>query len=315
MNKIDVAEYLMYWLKLSQSQVLDKFHSLEGAFSDGKTSDDNRFVYIKGNRADRVLLVAHSDVDKEQDEIEWYEDGEIIALKKKIDGVTPFMNKCLGADDRAGCAALWAFRNSGHSILVTSGEEDGCKVAKTLAKNSYWQKELNDHTFMIEFDRCGHEDLVFYNIATEKFVKYIKDKLTNFKPNKGGMGTDIKYIAKDICGVNISSGYYNQHQTKEFISTSHWINTIVSTYKLLLQKHEKWPAPKNYNETYLYISNNTTSSTSSYKFNKRGCHKFFQCSHCNEEFDILDTLSGLGQCPSCGKTMRGQKTNNKYYWK
>ena len=32
----------------------------------------------------------------------------------------------IGADDRAGCAILWLLKDSGHSLLVTNGEEIGC---------------------------------------------------------------------------------------------------------------------------------------------------------------------------------------------
>jgi hypothetical protein len=44
---------------MSRDSVLDKFMNLKGAYTDGLGQE--RFVYVEGDRDDRVLLVAHAD--------------------------------------------------------------------------------------------------------------------------------------------------------------------------------------------------------------------------------------------------------------
>jgi hypothetical protein len=60
----------------------------------------------------------------------------------------------IGADDRAGCALLWLFRDSGYNILVFDGEKCGGRGANFL--KYYHQdilQEVQNSSFMLEFDR------------------------------------------------------------------------------------------------------------------------------------------------------------------
>lgn len=230
------------WFTLTRDQVLDKFMSLKDAYTDGK--GNKRFVWIPGTRTDRALIVAHADTVWGSLPIEMgfyngilYSKNRLLEYKYK----NKWNHECtkfgvgLGADDRAGCAMAWELRNSGHSILITTGEEIGCVAAKRMMTNEWWRKTLNDHTFAIELDRRGHKDIVFYDIGTNAFANFMK-KETGYTPAQG-FGTDIKEICRDICGVNISVGYYEEHTAEEKLVVDQWMNTL-HTVKTLLGKKD-----------------------------------------------------------------------------
>ena len=129
------SETLLEFLSLPISDskpVMKLFESLPGAIAHYDGGKRN-FVYVPGTRKDRVLLVAHADTvwHKEygnpQDAKVTYENGVYASTDP---------NCGIGADDRAGCAMLWALRDCGHSLLVVDGEEKGKHGAKYL-RDSY----------------------------------------------------------------------------------------------------------------------------------------------------------------------------------
>ena len=127
--------------------VFEKFETLPGAVCAKGDAPLERFVYIPGTRQDRVLLVAHADTV-------WdvaYGNPQQSSLVIE-DGVFHSGNsQCgIGADDRAGCAMVWALKDSGHSLLIVDGEEKGKKGAKFLRdKHPKLYKELNRHQFIM----------------------------------------------------------------------------------------------------------------------------------------------------------------------
>jgi hypothetical protein len=80
----------------------------------------------------------------------------------------------IGADDRAGCAMLYLLRKSGHSILITDGEEHGRQGSHYLV-NHFPElcSELNNHRFMIQLDRRNARDFKCYDVGTANFTKFI----------------------------------------------------------------------------------------------------------------------------------------------
>jgi hypothetical protein len=277
------------WLQMSQDEVLDKFHSLEGAYSDG--TGDKRFVYIAGTRKNKALLVAHADTvwTGAPINLHWY-NGVLYSKNRDVrfeqkskwsNGTITKYGIGIGADDRAGCAILWCLRELGHSLLITSGEEDGCISSKWLIKEKWWEDEItNEHQFAIEFDRRGHNDLVFYDVGTNAFAKYAKAQ-TGFVP-KQGFGTDIKYLCKGICGVNLSVGYYSEHTTEEKLVYDQWLNTLGiaknwlsqdNLPKFILDKKDSFSVPttsyynnhnsNSYHHNYHYSNTNSNKSTQS----------------------------------------------------
>ena len=131
-EKIILEKFLNFDLD-SANQVFQEFASLENAQFFPEINDSDSFVYIPGSRKDRVLLVAHADTvfDNFNGHHEVILDGDIYhSMEYKVG---------IGADDRAGCAILYLLKNSGHSLLITNGEEIGCKAAHSI-KN--FHKEL-----------------------------------------------------------------------------------------------------------------------------------------------------------------------------
>lgn len=240
------------WLVSSQDEIMDKFASLPHAFADGSNSE--RFVYIPGTRDDRVLLVAHSDTvwNDKKIVVKYYNDTYYSAQE----------NIGIGADDRAGCAILWYLRNLGHSLLITSGEEIGCKTSKWMMQNDWWKDEINKkHQFAIQFDRRGRTNVVFYDVSSKDFEKYILEN-TQYS-REMGFGTDIKHLCKTLCGVNISVGYYREHNPSEVLLFSQWHHTLYIAQNLL--KLQNIPRFEQFN----YYGGNNYSYYDQHKHNYR----------------------------------------------
>jgi hypothetical protein len=162
--KRDTLPSVAKWMRMTQTQVLDKFQGIPGSYSEG--TGQQRFVYIPGSRKDRVLLVAHADTVWH-----WFENGGDSGIQLKYEGdiitsaiadkefvITYRKSKRkdtikgigTGADDRAGCHILWQLRNLGHSLLITSGEEQGCISTHRMMGDKWWDEELNNnHQFVI----------------------------------------------------------------------------------------------------------------------------------------------------------------------
>ncbi len=266
---------------MKQSQVVHKFAELPGAYFDGE--GDKLFVYIPGHRKDRTLMIAHCDTVFEdipiklgqkstkeypkslrrlcsiQKDTEWEKPSRYANVVTKRKGIG------IGADDRAGCAILFALRNLGHSILLTSGEEKGCLTSRWMMEDDYWKNELQKHNFAIQFDRRNGNDIVFYNVATKTFVAWVEKQTKYVTTN--GTNTDVRIVCKDICGFNISVGFYNEHTPNEELDIPEWERTLKTCYNLLRQKDLpkfKFDSSDLYYKTYNNNYNNT-SSTQNYQ--------------------------------------------------
>ena len=215
------------WFFYSKEQIFDVFSKLPNSIY-YKASDLTSYCYIPGKRSNKVLLIAH--VDTVWD---FRNDKPNIALadNKYYISLTP--KRGIGADDRVGVMSLWALRNLGHSLLLLDGEESGCIASGMLIDIPEMRQEINKHQFAIQFDRAGHEEIVFYNVGTNKFKNYVKCQ-TGYSIEKGSF-SDIVKICKDICGVNISVGYYNEHTEYEFLDKQQWLSMLKTVTKWLKQ--------------------------------------------------------------------------------
>ena len=197
--------------------VLKKFAALPGAIGNSG-GDMEGFVYVPGTREDGVLLVAHADtVGHEYDGIKLVETPDTIRNARGI----------LGADDRAGCAMLWLLRDLGHGLLLTDGEEYGGIGAEFLrwCCPDIFDEINRRYRFMIEIDRRGGGDFKCYNVGTEEFRAYVGQKTAFTEPDRL-RSTDIVYLCRDICGVNLSCGYYGEHTEAEYLKKSEWLHTL-----------------------------------------------------------------------------------------
>ena len=222
----------------SPDEVFEKFLSLDNAKS-YETDGEIDCVYVPGTRGDRVLLIAHADTvfttypDNEKPHEFFIDEGDIYRSLEEDDGI--------GADDRAGCAILWLLKDSGHSLLVTNNEEIGSVGAQNI-RNHHKElfEELNNHQYMIEFDRRHAHDYKVYDIpVTEEFKRFIETN-TGYTEADRRSSTDIRILCDKICGVNLSVGYYDEHTVWEALDFNEWKNTLDIARKILEPEQQKF---------------------------------------------------------------------------
>ncbi len=223
MNASDIdilLEFLEFPLG-SADAVLDEFASIPRAIRRGAGLE--QFVYIEGTRKNRVLLVAHADTYWD----DLYGRHAPIQNIKIVQGVVRNTKGGLGADDRAGCAMIWLLRELGHSILVTSGEEHGQRGSSWLmATYPGLAEEINsEHQFVVQLDRRNGSDFKCYSVGTDVFREYVRKRTGYSEPDRSSR-TDIVTLCRDICGVNLSIGYRNEHSENEYLVLADWLNTL-----------------------------------------------------------------------------------------
>lgn len=152
----------------------------------------------------------------------------------------------LGADDRAGIYAILEILQQGFlpTVIFTTDEERGALGAASLAKSGNPVEGLK---FLIELDRQGKDDCVFYECDNEEFHSYIET--FNFKTQYGSF-SDISLLCPcwNLCGVNLSVGYFDEHSYVERLNTKYLLDTIQKVIDIL--KQETYP-------TFEYITYNT----------------------------------------------------------
>ena len=233
MNNQDLLRQFLEYPLWTTGPIFDRFRELPGAvFMEADSEGKQRFVYIEGSRPDKVVLVAHADTVMDERYIPRYhheepyehdvvQDGDFFVARKRTGD-----RSVLGADDRAGCAILWALKDSGHSLLVTDGEEHG-QIGSVWLMEEHQDiaDKLNGHQFMIQFDRRNGTDYKCYDVGTDAFRAFVEERFGYVEPNKFAT-TDIRALCRDICGVNLSVGYYDEHRELERIDVREWEMTL-----------------------------------------------------------------------------------------
>ena len=163
-----------------------------------------------------IMLVAHMDtVFKKPPEKIFYDAQQF----------TMWSPQGLGADDRAGIYLIWRLIQTGYRpyICLTTDEEKGSLGARAMVKD--YRECPFDLKYIVELDRQGTEDCVFYSCANDAFMNFIEDYgfITDF-----GSFSDISDICPQwkVAGVNLSVGYKNEHQTIETLNTKAMLNTF-----------------------------------------------------------------------------------------
>lgn len=138
----------------------------------------------------------------------------------------------LGADDRAGVYSIINILEAGYrpSVIFTTGEEIGGLGAKALVDD--FKKPLSSLLFMIELDRQGKNDAVYYDCGNEEFEEFISRYgfITDW-----GTFSDIAVIGPvwDVAAVNLSIGYFDEHTLVERLNYRYMFKTIKSVMKIL----------------------------------------------------------------------------------
>ena len=199
------------FLRPTQKQL---FKRLAKKFKGKTLISKGNFILVHGTAP--VMLVAHLDTVHEQPvkDICLSADRNIIMSPQGV-----------GGDDRCGCFALvkiYRLSKIKPWLLFCCDEEIGGLGAKKFClahQQLQLPKELDDLKFLIELDRKGKNDAVYYRCDNHDFEEYITGK--GFQSAQGSF-SDISLIAPElgIAAVNLSCGYYAAHTLHEYINRS-----------------------------------------------------------------------------------------------
>lgn len=188
------------------------FNRLKKQFYRTSVSSYGDYILVKGEAP--IMLVAHLDTVHKT---------PVKTICKNRDKTVWMSPEGIGGDDRCGVYAILKAYESVEAkpwLLFTCDEEVGCVGAGAFADDfktkKYLPKELKKLKCIVEIDRRGSDDAVFYDCDNTDFEAYINSK--GFKTALGSF-SDICYIAPGlgVAAVNLSSGYYNAHTEHEFI--------------------------------------------------------------------------------------------------
>lgn len=232
----------------------------------------------------------------------------------------------LGADDRAGVFSIIKIINEGYRphIILTTDEERGCLGADVLAKKKCPFKDLR---YIIQLDRRGKDDCVFYECENQQFTLYVEK--FGFTENFGSF-SDIYELcpAWEVAGVNLSVGYYNEHSKLETLYVGTMLNTIekvkkmlsepidsIPHFKFILSKYSRMLKmyPGYYGYTFDDEDEYIIEDDESFQVECRGCHGKFDSEECipvlsatgNHYFLCIDCLAEKDDkikfCRCCGE--------------
>lgn len=197
----------------------------------------------------------------------------------------------LGADDRAGIFAILKVLQDGlkPSVIFTTDEELGGVGAAALAQEKCPIPGLK---YMIQLDRRGTNDCVFYDCYCPEFIDYVES--FGFCERYGSF-SDISFLMPEwkICGVNLSVGYEDEHSYTEILN----INPLFDTIRKVKQMLQDEDIPE-----FTYDEITLASSPWWSKENIYGQH----CSKCktlHSEYELFPVKGMDGRvkyyCPDC----------------
>ena len=212
------------FLRPSQKQL---FKRLCKKFKSKTLISKGNFILVGGQAP--VMLVAHLDTVHSQ---------RVHDICKSDDGNILMSPQGIGGDDRCGVFALVQAYHAAQTkpwLLFTCNEEVGGLGAKKFClahKHHQLPNQLDNLKFLIELDRKGSEDAVFYQCANPDFESYITGK--GFQIAQGSF-SDIALIAPElgIAAVNLSCGYHNPHTLHEYINRSELNFTIQKVIEIV----------------------------------------------------------------------------------
>lgn len=188
-----------------------------------KVVETKQYVYAEGDIP--IALTAHLDTVFEN----LIPKGKELFYDKEHEVMySPFG---AGFDDKAGVFAILQIVRSGlrPHIIFTTGEEEGAAGAYALAAS---ECPFTDLRYIIELDRQGKNDCVFYDCNNPEFTNYIESFgfATEF-----GTFSDISVLcpAWKVAGVNLSVGYLNEHSSAEVLYVKD-LQTTIEKVKMML---------------------------------------------------------------------------------
>ena len=194
----------------------------------GKTFvSEKNFILVHGTSP--VMLVAHLDTVHAE---------PVKTICRSRDKNVLMSPQGIGGDDRCGVFALvkvFELAEKKTWLLFTCDEETGGLGASMFCKAYKASKlpdELNALKFIVEIDRRGSHDAVYYDCENFDFERYVTSK--GFQTAYGSF-SDISFIAPElgVAAVNLSCGYYNAHTQHEYIVLSELEHTIEKVVEMV----------------------------------------------------------------------------------
>lgn len=218
------------------------YSKLRRMFKATAITSKGSYILVPGEAP--IMLLAHLDtVHKES----------VKQICKTQNGNILMSPQGIGGDDRCGVYALVRAHRAAEKkpwLLFTCDEEIGGVGAEKFVEHHQkgkLPKELDDLKLLVEIDRKGENDAVYYECANDEFEDYITSKgfVTSF-----GSFSDISVVAPElgVAAVNLSSGYYNAHTLHEYINRAQ-INATVEKVSEIVADAAKPDFPK-----YEYVS-------------------------------------------------------------
>ena len=212
------------------------------------TDDDNYIFAVPKKASNHVMLVSHIDTVSRPKKVVLHENN----------GVLRNLNGVLGADDRAGVFAVLEIVEKSikanqplPNLLFTNYEETGGVGVRQFCKDKIAQNVETDIWLMIELDRRGVNDAVYYS-DPELAVKDLVDAV-GYKEAWGSY-SDVSTLSdhNDIAHVNLSIGYFNEHSKDEILVLSiveYAIDNVLALMPMVERQYNIEYKPKGYTWT------------------------------------------------------------------
>jgi hypothetical protein len=310
---IDICKFEKGKLKNYLKNELSKYYE--------EVISEDGFLFANGNE---IVVTAHLDTTPHleygkrmlvKDVYEYIENNKHVV--KSPQGI--------GGDDRCGVYMILEILKRTDlrpTIVFCEDEEIGC-VGSNKFTNTKYIKLLENKYFIIELDRRGSNDIVFYDDTNEDFQSYVEE-VTGYEINWGTC-SDISYLcpACGISGVNLSCGYYNEHHKDETVvleEMERTLNTTINLIKEGIKNNKQFEyIEKVYTKSYGYYNydgisyNNNDIRTynnyiyKSYKYNKYETYndlidnvdtKYYLCVEFDNDYG--DVGQFLSAHPNCG---------------
>ena len=269
---------------------------LEG---EGKTVvSGNGYLFIDGSLP--VLLTAHLDtVHKELPKEIIYKDGKISSPQG------------IGGDDRCGVyMILQILKELDCPVVFCEQEENGGIGSSMFVKSKEFDSLKDRIGYVIELDRKGSKDAVYYDLDNKDFEDFIEE---DFWEGAYGTFSDICHICPElgVAGVNLSCGYYKAHTTDEYVVLAEMNKAIDMVKELIRRTTEKdvfiWKEVS-YKEKYNWWRNDLEYYGSGYKYTDL-FYVLYNDSNYGEAVDFVDATS---EYEAIGKFMENHPTLTFY---
>ena len=200
------------------------------------TDDDNYIFAVPKKASNHIMLVSHMDTVKR---------GKVKLIENN--GIVTNAHGVLGADDRAGVFAVLEIVNKcikgGQSLpylLFTNYEECGGLGVKQFCKDRIAENVESDIYLMIELDRRGINDAVYYS-EPEKELKALVSAI-GYNESWGSY-SDVSTLSdrNDIAHVNLSIGYFNEHTASELLVLSvveYAIDNVLALMPMITRQYQ-----------------------------------------------------------------------------